>query len=136
MEREAFERWIAAYEKAWRTPGTAPLDDLFVDYATYSTAPVEEPYRGREAIAEFWERNREGPDEEFTMRSQIIAAEDDTAVARVDVQYGGANPKQFRDLWVISLEPDERCRRFEEWPFAPPDQPGPGWAPGPSSPSG
>jgi ketosteroid isomerase-like protein len=133
MDRAAFERWIDAYERAWRTPGTEALAEIFSPHATYSTAPYEEPYRGLEAIADFWERQRDGPDEQFTMTSEILAAEGDTAVARVEVHYGGDSPKRYRDLWVMRLDPDERCRHFEEWPFAPRDQPGAGWAPGPSA---
>lgn len=29
MDREAFGRWIDAYERAWRTPGTDVLAELF-----------------------------------------------------------------------------------------------------------
>jgi ketosteroid isomerase-like protein len=136
MERAAFERWIAAYERAWRTPGTDVLADLFAPDATYSTAPYEQPYRDLEAIAEFWERQREGPDEQFTMTSELVAAEGDTAVARVEVHYTGTRPSEYRDLWVIRLDRDARCTHFEEWPFAPPGQSGPGWAAGPSGSSG
>jgi uncharacterized protein (TIGR02246 family) len=132
VDRAAFERWVVAYERAWRTPGTEALADLFAPDATYSTAPYEAPYRGLEAIAEFWERQRDGPDEEFTMSFELVAAEYDTAVARVEVRYTGAKPSEYRDLWVIRLGPDGRCTHFEEWPFAPRDQPGPGWAPGPA----
>lgn len=133
MARAAFERWIAVYERAWRTPGTDVLADLFTPDASYSTAPYEQPYRGLEAIAEFWERQRDGPDEQFTMTSALVAAEGDTAVARVEVHYGGATPSEYRDLWVMRLDRDGRCAHFEEWPFAPRDQSGPGWAPGAES---
>ncbi len=133
MDRAAFERWIAAYERTWRTPGTEALAELFGPDATYSTAPYEEPYRGLEAIADFWERQREGPDEQFTMTSEIVAADGDTAVARVEVRYRAPRTAEYRDLWVVRLDRDGRCTSFEEWPFAPRDQPGAGWAPGPSA---
>ena len=38
--------WLEGYERAWRTPGTAVLAQLFAEDAIYSTAPYEMPHRG------------------------------------------------------------------------------------------
>ena len=48
-----------------------------------------------------------------------LAVDGDTAVVRVEVQYGGAKATRWRDLWVIRFAGDGRCARFEEWPIAP-----------------
>jgi hypothetical protein len=120
MTRKDFDRWIAAYERAWRTPGTDQLRELFSESATYSTAPFEAPHEGLEAISEMWEAERDGPDESFEMSWELVAVDGDTGVARIEVHYGGAEPQHYRDLWVIRLGPDGRCEAFEEWPFWPP----------------
>ena len=109
MDRARFKDWLAAYERAWRTPGTEVLRELFVDDASYRTSPYEEEYRGLAAIAEMWEREREGPDEAFEMRAEIVAVEGDTGVARVEVRYGDPVVKEYRDLWVVRLDDDGRC---------------------------
>jgi SnoaL-like domain len=114
-----FADWIAAYETAWRTAGTAPLRRLFTDDATYRAAPFDEPLAGVGAIARFWEDEREGPDEVFTLTSEIVAAEEDTAVARLEIVYGNPPQRTYRDLWIITLSSDAGCRHFEEWPFHP-----------------
>jgi hypothetical protein len=114
-----FADWIAAYETAWRTEGTAPLGRLFTEDATYQAAPFDEPLVGLEAIAQFWDDEREGPDEEFTLTSEIVAADGDTAVARLEVVYGAPLHRTYRDLWIITISGDGRCRHFEEWPFHP-----------------
>jgi SnoaL-like domain len=111
--------WIDAYEAAWRTEGTATLGKLFTEAATYQPAPFDEPLTGLSAIAQFWEDEREGPDEVFTMDSEIVAAQGDTAVARLEVIYGDPPQRTYRDLWIITLASDGRCRHFEEWPFHP-----------------
>jgi hypothetical protein len=123
VPRERFERWVERYERAWRTPGTDALGELFRVDASYSTIPYKEPYRGLEAIAAMWDAEREGPDEAFEMTSEIVATEGDTAVARVEVRYGEPVNREYRDLWVITLGDDDLCSAFEEWPFAPPGQP-------------
>lgn len=118
-DRDTVDAWITAYERAWRTAGVESLAELFVDGATYRMSPYEEPARGLGEIGALWERERKGPDEEFTMGSEIIAVEADTAVVRVEVHYPGPEPLEYRDLWVIRFTPDGRCREFEEWPFWP-----------------
>ena len=130
MDRDGLRDWIDRYERAWRSPGTEALEDLFAPGATYSTAPFQEPYRGHEAIAEMWERNREGPDEPFEMTSEIVAVEGDTGVARLEVRYGAPRNRVYRDIWIVTLDEQGRCSAFEEWPFWPPGSGG-GYAPGP-----
>lgn len=115
--RAEFERWIDAYERAWRTAGTEALAGLFTEGATYRMSPYEDSARGLEAIGELWERERAGPDEGFEMSHEIVAVDGDTAVARIAVEYADGN--RYRDLWIARLAPDGRCREFEEWPFWP-----------------
>jgi SnoaL-like domain len=117
VTRIEFEDWIAAYERAWRTPGTDALDELFTSGATYRTAPFREPHRGLAAVKRLWEAEREGADEPFTMTSDVVAVEGDTGVARVHVVYEDP-PAEWLDLWIVRLE-GGRCAAFEEWPFAP-----------------
>jgi len=80
-------------------------------------SPYEEPALGIEAIGELWEREREGPEEGFEMTHETVAVEGDTGVVRVEVLYERGT--EYRDLWIVSLDPDGRCRDFEEWPFWP-----------------
>ena len=112
-------QWVAAYEGAWRAPGTEALTEMFTPDAAYSQGPYEQPVGGLPAIAEMWERERSSPDEEFTMSSEVVAVDVDTAVVRVEVHYGLPTKQEFRDLWIIRFAADGRCRAFEEWPFAP-----------------
>lgn len=122
LSRDRVESWIVGYERAWRTAGTEPLQELFAKDATYQMAPYEEAATGLVEIGALWEREREGPDEEFTMAHEVVAVEGDTAVVRLEVQYGGIERLQYRDLWILRFAADGRCRSFEEWPFWPGQQ--------------
>jgi hypothetical protein len=82
-------------------------------------SPYEESARGLDEIAELWERERQGPDEDFEIDHRTVAVEADTAVIRVEVRYGGPDHLQYLDLWIVHFAPDGRCREFEEWPFWP-----------------
>ena len=119
MTRDELIAWVESYERAWRLPGTDALADLFAEDATYSTAPYERPHRGLEAIARMWEAERP-PNEQFEIASEIVAVEGDTGVVRVQVEYERPRRRQYRDLWVVRLDPDGHCVQFEEWPFWPP----------------
>jgi len=111
--------WLAGYERAWRTAGTALLSGLFTEDATYRMSPYEDPVAGLPAIGELWEAERQGPDEVFTIATDIVAVDGDTAVIRVEVSYGEPVTREYRDLWVIRFAQDGRCSSFEEWPFWP-----------------
>jgi hypothetical protein len=108
------QSWVDAYERAWRTPGTGTLAELFHEEAVYLTSPLSEPVVGLDAIGRLWDEER-SPDEEFTMTSEPIAFEGDTGVVRVEVRYHRPRARRFVDLWIVSFDPDGRCRRFEEW---------------------
>jgi hypothetical protein len=118
-DRPTVTRWLADYEEAWRSPGTDRLAGLFAADASYLQSPYEEPVVGLDAIGRMWEAEREGPDEVFTLATEIIAVDGTTAVVRAAVSYAGPPRQDFRDLWVLRLTDDGRCRWFEEWPFWP-----------------
>lgn len=122
MNRADVERWVDAYERAWRTAGTGSLSEVFTPDISYLPSPWAEPVEGLEAVGEFWEAERDGPDEEFVMASEVVAVEGSCAVVRVSVDYTGRLSSRWRDLWVLVFADDGRCTAFEEWPFAP-DQP-------------
>jgi ketosteroid isomerase-like protein len=122
VDREAVTSWVESYERAWRTPGTGQLGDLFSPDVSYVPSPWKPPLRGLEQLTRFWEDERDGPDEPFVLTHEVVAVEGTTAVVRVSVDYLGPDPSRWRDLWVLRFLDDGRCRVFEEWPFAP-DQP-------------
>jgi uncharacterized protein (TIGR02246 family) len=118
-DRSAVSRWLAGYEAAWRAPGTDGLARLFTDDATYLQSPYGQPVTGLDAIKHMWEAERDGPDEVFTLATDILAVDGPTAVIRARVGYGDPLRQEYRDLWVIRFAEDGRCRWFEEWPYWP-----------------
>lgn len=118
MDRSAVESWVAGYERLWRSPGTDRLGELFTDDVSYAASPWSPPVRGLDALARFWEAERVSADEPFEMRRDVVALDGSTAVLRIAIDYA-ATGTRWRDLWIIELDADGRCRAFEEWPFAP-----------------
>ena len=118
-DRAQVSRWLAGYESAWRAPGTQGLAGLFTSAASYLLSPYEQPVVGLPAIARMWEEQRQGPDEVFTLATDILAVDGATAVIRAELHYGDPPHQEYRDLWVIRLGDDGRCSWFEEWPFWP-----------------
>ncbi|MGO9180913.1 MAG: hypothetical protein ACLQBX_00385 [Candidatus Limnocylindrales bacterium] len=66
-----------------------------------------------------WEEDRAGPDEVFTLRSEVVAVDGDIAVVRVVVQYREPLRQKYTDLWIVRLDDQGRCLSFEEWPYWP-----------------
>ena len=118
-DRVMVGRWLAAYEAAWRAPGTEGLAGIFTDDASYRQSPYEEPVVGLDAISRMWDAERDGPDEVFSFATDILAVDGPTAVVRAEVRYGDPLRQEYRDLWIMNLGGDGRCSSFEEWPFWP-----------------
>ncbi|HEY3438151.1 MAG TPA: nuclear transport factor 2 family protein, partial [Actinotalea sp.] len=92
----------------------AGLDGLFSEAARYLRSPYAVPLVGLDAIRRFW------PDSTpFTMTAEPVAVDGDTAVVRVEVRYGGDEPQEYRDLWVIRFADDGLAEHFEEWAYWP-----------------
>lgn len=123
MGRSRIEQWVEGYERAWRAPGTDALAALFAEDAIYSTGPFHPPYIGLAAIRRMWEDERE-PDEQFALVWDVVAVEGAVGVIRLEVAYRAPRAQRYRDLWIVRLDDDGRCTRFEEWPFWPPDDQG------------
>lgn len=87
-------------------PGTEALASLFTADATYLQSPYEQPVTGIEAIKQMWKDEPEGPGEDFTLVTDIIAVDGRTAVVRAEVGYGDPPRQKYRDLWVIRLADD------------------------------
>jgi hypothetical protein len=119
IDRDHVGRWVEGYVRAWRTSGTTALAGLFSADVSYLASPWSEPITGVDALARFWDAERDGPDEGFTFSNEIIALDGRTAVVRVAVDYEDVRAGRWRDLWVIRFDRDGRCDAFEEWPFAP-----------------
>jgi hypothetical protein len=123
MTRDVVREWVQRYERAWRTPGTQTLAEIFTEDAAYRQSPYADPVVGLAEIGRMWEAERAGPDEPFTMSAEILAVDatagDGTmAVVRVQVDY--LEPaQQFLDLWVVRFAADGRCAEFEEWAYWP-----------------
>jgi mannose-6-phosphate isomerase-like protein (cupin superfamily) len=120
-DHDALMAWVAEYERAWRSPGTDLLAELFTDDAEYLATPYHQPVVGLAAIRAFWDDERNGPDEVFTMSAEPVAASGGTGVAKVLVRYGEPLAQEYLDLWVVVFAADGsgRAQRFEEWPFWP-----------------
>jgi mannose-6-phosphate isomerase-like protein (cupin superfamily) len=119
IDTETLIAWVADYERAWRAPGTGLLDRLFAEDASYLVTPYEPEVVGLPAIRALWDKERDGPDEVFTMSAEPVACSGDTGVVRVQVRYGDPVVQEYLDLWVVRFAADGRAVRFEEWPFWP-----------------
>lgn len=114
MDTASVMTWVAEYERAWREDDVAALDGLFTEDARYLRSPYDTPLEGLEAITGFW-----SDPTPFTMTAEPVAVDGRDAVVRVEVQYGGEKPQEYRDLWVLRFADDGRAELFEEWAYWP-----------------
>jgi ketosteroid isomerase-like protein len=117
MDRDSVMAWVAGYERAWRANDLAAVESLFSEHARYRPSPYEPDIVGHEAIKRFWPEDDDGT--QFTMTAEPVSVEGRDAVVRVQVNYRGAKPQEYRDLWVLRFADDGRVEDYEEWAYWP-----------------
>ena len=114
MDRADVRGWVDAYERAWREDDPGALDALFTDDVRYLRSPYEPPLEGLAAVRGFW-----SDPTPFTLDAELVAVDGADAVVRAAVRYGGDEPQEYRDLWVLRFAGDGRVEHFEEWAYWP-----------------
>jgi len=109
-------RWVAEYERAWRSGDVDGVTRLFTEDARYLVSPYAEAKTGHGEIQAFW-RDDEG--RRFSVTAEPIAVEGRDAVVRLEVRYLDPRPQDYRDLWILRFADDDRVEHFEEWAFWP-----------------
>jgi hypothetical protein len=123
MTRTDFEHWVDRYQAAWRTDDPEQIAGLFTEYATYSTLPFREPWRGREAIVKNWLAQGDSQNE-WNFEGEVLAAEGDTGVVQGLTIYAATATSAeavYGNIWVVRLAPDGRASSFAEWWVQRPD---------------
>lgn len=115
--RDQVRRWVDEYERAWREADLDAIETMFTPDAEYRPSPYAPSIVGHDAIREFWVEDEDG--ETFTMTSEVVAVDGETAVVRVEVHYGDPVTQEYRDLWLIRFAADGRAEDFEEWAYWP-----------------
>lgn len=123
MTRTDFERWLDAYQAAWRTDDPEQIGALFTDNARYTTYPFREPQRGREAIVAWWISQGDSQNE-WRFDIERVVVEGDIGVVQGVTTYPASESSPeavFSNIWVIQIAPDGRASSFAEWWVQRPD---------------
>ena len=110
------QAWVDAYVRWWRASDPAGVPEFFTPDVRYLRSPYEEPLVGQADLAEFWVADA---DATFAVTSEVVAADGQDAVVRLQVDYAEPDAQQYRDLWVLRFAADGRVEHFEEWAYFP-----------------
>ncbi|MFI5982477.1 nuclear transport factor 2 family protein [Streptomyces sp. NPDC051555] len=111
--KKQVEKWVAAYERAWRSNAQDDIASLFADDAEYHEWPYETHWIGREEIVKGW-RSREawqqgGWDFEWT----LFTINGDTAAIGGTGVYKELGT--FANLWTVTFDEHAKCTVFRMW---------------------
>lgn len=124
------DQWIERYRQAWETADADEVVDLFTPDASYRSSVFREPYLGRDAIRQYWQRGA-GTQREVAVRmGQPIITEDRVAVewwtTMIDPEEGEIT---LPGCLLLRFATDGRCQDlWEYWQVQPGRQGSPaGW---------
>jgi hypothetical protein len=99
VERADVQRWVDAYERAWAVARNRSARRPVHGRRDVPRLTLGADHRGPPGHRPLLEAGRDGPDEPFTMSSEIVAvdAEAVTAVVRLAVDYHAEDRRRWRD---------------------------------------
>jgi hypothetical protein len=117
MDRETFNRWLAAYGSAWTSLDPEAASSLYANDATYQVTPFDEPLRGRAAIYEYWAGVAK-TEEKIQFGYEILAVTTEYGIARWWASFVRVPPgleTKLDGIFLIVLDSWGRCRSLREW---------------------
>jgi hypothetical protein len=104
--------WLTAYVAAWASNRPADVTALFATDAEYRSYPWGEPVRGAAAIAEWWLRTSDAPDDHRFSWS-LLGVDGPRHFVQGRTVY--TDGRTYENLWVVDLAEDGRASAFTEW---------------------
>lgn len=130
LTREAVQRWLDAYARAWETYAEADVRALFTDDAEYRWHPYDDPEVGIDAIVFAWlnpggnpaDRDRPGT---YAAELHPYALDGTKAVAVGTCTYWTDTSRTkvsriYFNNWLLEFDAAGKCRSFTEYYMAPP----------------
>jgi hypothetical protein len=117
VNRDDLEQWLTRYRRAWKSDERTDIEALFTENATYSPWPYARPWTGRDEIVDKW-IGRGDSKRPWTFEHRIVATDGDLGVVEGVTGYpahGDDDEAEFKNLWLVRLDPDGRATEFAEW---------------------
>lgn len=119
IDTTTVDRWLDAYQAAWRTDTPADIVRLFAPDARYYTAPFRTPKTGVDEIVAWWV-GQENASIPWTFTYDIVAREGDRYVVRGVTRYPegfepGDAEKVYDNIWLVRLDGEGRATEFIEY---------------------
>ena len=118
LDKTSVTTWLQAYVQAWKSYDEKAIGELFSEDAIYSDHPYHEPILGREAIVEFWIKDRD-PQGTYDGHYELILMEGDRAVTHGRSFYYEEDGKtlitEFDNIFILRFDEQGRCAEYSEW---------------------
>ena len=111
------EAWLTAYGTAWETKDAAAVVEIFTDAATYQETPYADPFRGREAISDYWSTVTADQDD-IDFESSVIAVSGNTGIAQWSARFrsiSGDVPVELNGVFVLEFADSGEVSSLREW---------------------
>ncbi len=119
IDTTAIDRWLEAYQVAWRTDAPEDIAALFAPDARYFTAPFRTPKAGVDEIVAWWV-GQENSIIPWRFTCDVFAREGDRCVVRGVTGYPegfepGDAAETYDNIWLVTLDAEGRATEFIEY---------------------
>lgn len=118
MSEDDFNRWLAAYGRAWETGDAAAVISLFAPNAAYFETPFDPPMIGHEAIQAYWREGAGLAQRDVAFEFDGVALSENLGLSHWTASFVRVpSGVRVRLDGVLSarFDTDGRCVEFREW---------------------
>jgi ketosteroid isomerase-like protein len=129
VEATVYEQWLERYRRAWIERDARAARELFTADAIYREQPFQQPFRGREAIEQYWASVTAGQRDIELRYGRLVAGHNRCAVEWWANLLNDGAPVSLAGEFLLLFADDGRCRELREyWAYTQGRvEPPPGW---------
>lgn len=117
IDKSELTRWLESYGAAWENKNADAAASLFTADASYQETPYAEPFKGRDAIHDYWSTvTADQSDIDFGF--EVIAVSDMTGIAQWSARFhsiSGNAPVELNGVFVLGFADSNQVRSLREW---------------------
>ena len=116
MDHDSFKAWLYLYSKAWTERNPELIRDLFAQDAKYLEKPFSAPFDGIDSIIQYWHGVAQ-TQKDVSFQYKILAINQDLGIAHFTASFlrNHTTPVKLDGIFLVKLNSQNKCTRFEEW---------------------
>lgn len=116
LTQDSVRQVIGTYFEAWERQDPALIVTIFTEDATYAERAFEEPHRGHDGIAAYWNDKVVGDESDIRCKLLSLYLDGDTAIAEWEAEFADRGARKLmREVAILEFDGGKIRSLREYW---------------------